>query len=481
MSMNPPGGDGENNASDIEQLINAVLEGTASILQSQRLRELLREDPAALDAYVDQARMHAMLLWRHGKAGPAAMPQEPAAATTIIQTKPSAKGWRVPWRRVAVAAVVVIGASLAMFLWPRRVGDGPVVPQAIGTVAEARDLVWGEGQTALATGASVHMQPLSIRSGTLRLALRSDVVVTLSGPAKVQFLSPMRLRADEGRITARVGPAGKGFTVESSAAQVIDQGTEFGVQVNQSGRTDVLVFEGQVDLLRAQGAPATPAASTRSTNTAPAVLRMNKGQGLQVAPNGRVQRIVVVEGRPGTSDWIVRGAPAGGNDVIARVEDNLRDPEEGVGNFYRIVHRGLEEDVPAYVDRCYQWNGVDASGIPPELKGADLVMTFNADKKTPDLKITMTLARPAMLYVFLQAGVAPPEWLVRDFVQTPLSIGLDEGPPDMPRLHLGQGSGQSIDRVFSVWRREVREPGPITLGDNAPVKSMYGIAAKALQ
>ncbi len=476
MSTQPAGHYRESHPPEIEDLIDAVLEGKATAEQVQRLRPLLRDDPAALEAYVDQARMHALLLWRHGQAGPAVVPEEPVAAPTIMQIEPPPRRWRIGWRRLAVAAVMLLSVGLAMLLWPGRVSDGPPVPEMLGTVAAMRDVVWGEGQTALATGANVGLQPLSIRSGTLRLTLRSDVIVTLTGSAKVQFLSPMRMRADEGQITARVGPTGKGFTVESAAAQVVDQGTEFGMRVDRSGRADVLVFEGQVDLLRS----AAPRGTAGSTTRPAAALRMSKGQGLHVALDGQVQRIVAVEGKPGTPDWVVGGAPAGGNAVIARVEDNLRDLEGGAGNFYRIVHRGLEEDAPAYVDRCYEWNGVDASGIPAELKGADLVMTFNSDKKTPDLKITVTLARPAALYVFLQASATPPEWLVRDFVQTPLAIGLDEGPPDMPHLQLGQGPGQSIDRPFTVWRREVPQAGAVTLGDNAPAKSMYGIAATPL-
>ncbi len=88
-----------------------------------------------------------------------------------------------------------------------------------------------------------------------------------------------------------------------------------------------------------------------------------------------------------------------------------------------------------------------------------------------------------MLYVFHEPRLGEvPDWLKKDFVDTGLKIGLDEGPPDMPQLALEKGAGNSVDRVFTVWLREVRQPGPVTLGRNtASSKSMYGVAAKALK
>jgi hypothetical protein len=125
-----------------------------------------------------------------------------------------------------------------------------------------------------------------------------------------------------------------------------------------------------------------------------------------------------------------------------------------------------------------------AAGLPAYLRGADLVRTFNEDKRETDLKITVTLAQPATLYLFFDR--TPPAWATeKGFVDTGDKIGLDEGRSTNRDLDTGKGPGVSIDRVFSVWRLEVLKAGPVELGaarERATgAKAMYGIAAQPLE
>ena len=147
------------------------------------------------------------------------------------------------------------------------------------------------------------------------------------------------------------------------------------------------------------------------------------------------------------------------------------------------------EDSRAYVDRVYEWNGVDESGIPEELLGADYVLMFNDDKRRPDYEITLRLARPAFLYVFWDQRYAPPQWLESRFSRTNYRIAMDTNASE---LVMGIGPGVLVDDIFSVWRLRVDNPsnpvelGPLwaEFGDDPPPRkmgvSMYGIAAVAL-
>ena len=49
------------------------------------------------------------------------------------------------------------------------------------------------------------------------------------------------------RLTANVTEPAKGFSVLTPRATVVDLGTESGVEVNNDGATDVVVFKGEVD------------------------------------------------------------------------------------------------------------------------------------------------------------------------------------------------------------------------------------------
>ena len=172
--------------------------------------------------------------------------------------------------------------------------------------------------------------------------------------------------------------------------------------------------------------------------------------------------------------------------LIAAVSDTLRDEDENP-KFYRVVRGGFGEDCAAFVDRNYEWNGIDQGGLPEFLLGADYIMPFN-DDKDKDLNITITLARPAAVLVLFDDRGVPPAWLEESFVDTGLDVGLDEdaGPPvgRHPRKYrIGRGPGESVEFVFSVWRRNVEQPGEVVLGPRGPQKggrTMYGIVAVPL-
>jgi hypothetical protein len=118
------------------------------------------------------------------------------------------------------------------------------------------------------------------------------------------------------------------------------------------------------------------------------------------------------------------------------------------------------------------------------------VMTFNDDKITTGIEIAISVNQPATLYVLLDDRVAPPEWLQRDFVDTQWDVGSDDGWLEGP-IVTGLGPGESVDHVFSVWRRDVLNPSTVVLGALSQEKqtvpatkighSMYGFVATPLQ
>ena len=183
------------------------------------------------------------------------------------------------------------------------------------------------------------------------------------------------------------------------------------------------------------------------------------------------------------------------SDLIASVSDNLQSSE--TSKYYRIIGGGFTEDCRAFVDRLHEWNGLDAQGIPAFLRGGDYVMTFN-DDKLRTVQIALELSRPSNVYVLMDDRVPPPDWLLSGFVDTGSDVGLDshivaddESQFMEGQLYAALGPGKSIDRVFSVWRRDVPDATVVELGalraddlgnvDPYSVKqSMYGIVVTPL-
>ena len=292
-------------------------------------------------------------------------------------------------------------------------------------------------------------------------------MVKLEGPADVRVLSGMRIRAVRGRIIARAEGRAKGFAIETPNTLVVDQGTEFGVEIDASGRTGVVVFEGLV-------ATSHPNSDDGSTP----IKRLGQGEAMRVGQSGQLSRIVAVERRPGEGMWST-GTSVDRQAVIRSVHDNIRGLNSS--KYYRIVHRGLEDDAPAYVDRNHQWNWLDPGGLPEYLRGADYIMPFNEDKWMKELQVTVEVARAATLYVFFDNREETPPWLSERFMDTGVDIGLDEVSQPGGPLSVGRGTGVSIDNTFSIWKREAVRDESIVLGAlrrEDAAKAMYGIAAQ---
>ena len=86
----------------------------------------------------------------------------------------------------------------------------------------------------------------SLKSGAAEVALENGVRLVLSGPCEVQLVNEMRGRIFRGSLIAKVPSAAHGYTLTTPSSKVIDLGTEFGVAVDQSGKSEVHVFKGEV-------------------------------------------------------------------------------------------------------------------------------------------------------------------------------------------------------------------------------------------
>ena len=301
--------------------------------------------------------------------------------------------------------------------------------------------------------------------------------MVITGRADAVIKSDMRVVGTLGKFSARVSERGRGFTLVTPATDIIDLGTEFGVEIDPSGGTKVAVFQGEVDLRYDRSSEGR---SAKASENQPERLRV--GEAVQIDAAGERRRLVTVA----SDDFPAHGFNRNAHDLkpvlFSAVRDNLRSAASK--KFYRVVHGGLFDDSRAYVDRNHEWNGLDSSGLPTLLRGADYVMPFNDDKFATDFELTLEMAGPCTLYIFFNNNMTTPDWLVENFADTGIDLGLDEAYGRYSGdASLATGGGMSIDNTFSVWARTVDRAGEVTLGgvdkpDNEDDGwSMYGIAA----
>ncbi len=352
----------------------------------------------------------------------------------------------------------------------------------IGKVINTEDVCWAAGTRTYQAWSPIDAGgSLRLEAGRIEVAIDSGIQIILEGPADIQFKSRHALVVRQGELVARVGPAAIGFRIETPHAQVIDLGTSFGVAVTPGRRTDVVVYNGAVDL----------SVTSSKGNRDGTERRLVAGEAVSVAETGSLNRIANVEEGlflppPELRRRLDRRGP------IQSVADDMVASD--TAKYYRIRREGIREDSQAFVDRLHQWNGLDDRGIPECLAGAEYAMTFNDDKVRTDLRVRVTLAEPVRVFVLIDDRIPTPAWLQDAFVDSGQDIGLDEGYD--PRRsgssrRTSAGPGNSIDRIFSVWQCDVPTPKEIILGPVTQVardehprdvgQCMYGIAAKPLR
>ena len=109
-------------------------------------------------------------------------------------------------------------------------------PAYVATLLEADGgFLWAGDQQQLAPNSRVMPGPITLRSGVARLLMDSGAVVLVKGPAWIDLHSAWSVKLSEGAMVAQVPPQARGFQVTGEGFEVIDLGTEFAVQVSDTG------------------------------------------------------------------------------------------------------------------------------------------------------------------------------------------------------------------------------------------------------
>lgn len=290
----------------IHDAVTAQAQGTLTPEDARRLEDLVLRDADARRLYVQYVRETASLRWwATAQADQVNLRLEDARssaeAPTLNETMvlpsvrdrdlqaderdailvlppvpaaPAAPPRRtfLPW---AIAASVLLGVTLASVTLltrtrqvarnvttrPAVVMNIPTSRPVVATLTAAADAQW-ETDAESATprpGAPLTTGPLHLASGAARITFNRGAEVILHGPAHVDLLSGSEIQLFTGHLTARIvdKSTGGGFSVYTPSANVVDLGTEFGVNVDAAGATEAQVLRGTVELHPVKGVAST--------------------------------------------------------------------------------------------------------------------------------------------------------------------------------------------------------------------------------
>lgn len=266
---------------DLIELISAWRGAELAPARCEALIARLERDEAFAQAFVDEVRMlgmlravqsteprwlalHEALGWGEQPNSGGGQDDEDRAMRFLEGSSPRRFTRLGLWRMGALAASLLL-AVLAWASWSKGLlgpaWNWPVAARPgneLAVLSKLEGIRWesadGRGP---AEGELLASGRFQVRSGRAVLVFLNGVTLTLDGPADIDLVSINRVYCRRGRLRARVPKGVDGFVVASQGSAVVDLGTEFAMNVEDGGKSRVMVFEGaaQASLLDAKGFP----------------------------------------------------------------------------------------------------------------------------------------------------------------------------------------------------------------------------------
>jgi len=164
---------------------------------------------------------------------------------------------------IAAAAMIAFFLGSALMYWQSDSGAGSgdggpnasvaevskdePSAQGFAVVGRLFDATWVDGASAHREGDTLGAESFQMLAGTAEIRFFSGATMTLEGPAEISLKSAWEATCSEGSVRMNVPPAARGFKLQAPDSEIIDLGTEFGLEV-RDGKGHVEVFDGEIAL-----------------------------------------------------------------------------------------------------------------------------------------------------------------------------------------------------------------------------------------
>ncbi len=453
------------------ELLGALCNGNITAEEEQHLAQRLREDPAARSFYVQYVDLHLALADAAVELPRPRQTPVPSFVAGAWQGTVAYFAQVGPLSYLIATAIFCVAAVVSSFCyvslepqtWPddsrrltvageRAAGeDASSEQQCVGRITGMVDCRWAGTDAAPAAAVTLGHKYV-LNSGLMEIAYASGAKVILQGPCTYEVDSAAGGFLALGKLTARVeksevrNPKSEApnpqslipnplFVVKTPTAVVTDLGTEFGVEVDQSGATRSHVFQGRVRL-RLAGGDASGRPSLLGAGES-AVVEAGGESAVRVL-HGREQSkaMVYVRAMPGrrpiavfnTGIGLKEGAPDPHWQIVARSDDPHFKARLAV-----VTSRGTGWERVVWLEnepRRSQW--ISLANGPPEVPDG-VVYTFRTTFELADARLETAVMRG---------------WFVAD--DHVIAIRINGKPVQAPPWQ----DGDFLDRYKTFWIRE---------------------------
>lgn len=249
-----------------DALVEALIAGRLTSQERDELEEALRASPDRRRKYLEVMRLHRDLSTLAEEDGMAGRPTEAMNGVSSRARSRSLFASVLALVAVAAAAILVMLRQQPAEVVPRPQEGTEVppfvaetVPSPLPVVAEAAEArVFGFGLSPK-PGESLEIhRKYVLTQGQLALRFGSGARVVLTAPCSFSPSGPESLLVRSGQCSVYAPPGAEGFQVQTPAAEVVDLGTRFTVNVSVNGETDLLVVDGEATVTGTDSPSRTP-------------------------------------------------------------------------------------------------------------------------------------------------------------------------------------------------------------------------------
>ncbi len=258
------------------ELFDAVREGTITDDQYAELDEILSKDKQACKFYLEYFNMCAILrkgkaieeepeliageddslcdmnVWsqlaQYEKTAPTLEIKEPELLREPVKMLKIERSPRTINKFSLYSAIISMAAVVFLLLYIKFV---PPAASTVASIIDSMNAQWAQSDHPTDVGDRLwdNQGSLWLQKGTVKIAFDYGAEVIIEGPAEFELKSQDKMLLNSGRLYAVVPKGATGFTVQTPYSTVIDLGTEFGVEVDFDGSTDVHMFTGKASLI----------------------------------------------------------------------------------------------------------------------------------------------------------------------------------------------------------------------------------------
>ena len=253
---------------EFDELMDALIEETISDEQKQTLQNWLCESKAARRRYIKFMDMNASLQHYAAEFQGAVPDDDPEDPESAAPTN-SAMDLGILKPILLIAATLAIGFIIFNILpnlqqkekenvsaneneGTKIIPDPstPTIPTAapVAQLTQAWGLQWENQDDSKKINTELTSGRMAITEGYAQIEFFEGTTIILEGPADIELLSSNSIRCRHGQLRAMIPEQSNGFKVITDKFEILDLGTEFGINKDEKGETEIAVFEGKIQL-----------------------------------------------------------------------------------------------------------------------------------------------------------------------------------------------------------------------------------------